>query len=211
MIFDVELARFLSVDMCIDVNALEVALSEQKIKKHSQALFKAVGDFRKALGEEDAESEILKIYQDCKIPLKLGEARIILDSLRHAFTVFACGGLLDLYKLQENQEWYPKIVICREILPNDKDTLDAMVTIYRGCSTLEFLNGHYGQAWTTSLEVANLFAYSHYSQESSFNAKDRLVMKAVIPKHAIYYSLQHVEHEVVVNVSELLSIELYAP
>lgn len=211
MIFEAELSRFLNIDMCIDVNALEAALSTHETEEHSRALFKVVGEFRKALNEKDARLEILKIYQEFQILLEFGESRIALDSLHHAFTVFACGGLLDLYKFQDNQAWYPKIVIGREILPNDIETLDTVVTIYRGCSALEFFNRNYGQAWTTSLEIANLFAYSHYSQEPSFDAKDRVVLKAAIPRSAIYYSDQRIEHEVVVDVSELLSIERYSP
>lgn len=92
--------------------------------------------------------------------------------------------------------------------PNDIEDLEDEVVIYRGCSVSEHESGEYGQAWSTSEEVANSFAFKNYQNAPWFDARDRVVIKAVIPKFAVLYSHQIKEYEVVVKTCFLVSPRL---
>lgn len=205
---DKQLIGFLANEMCIDVRELIDKICQPNLSNHATDLFRVIGEFRGALDAKNAECRIQKIFTKYEAFFESEEAYGVLDSLRHAFDGFAFGGLHQLFTRQENEVWYPKIILVDELLPNDISSLGQEVVIFRGCSVSEYASGVYGQSWTTSQEVANQFAYVHYRLQSWFVENDRVVVKSSIPKSAIFYSDQKVEFEVVVELCHLGRTEL---
>jgi hypothetical protein len=130
-----------------------------------------------------------------------------IDSLRHAFSSFAFNGLHQLYTRQENEAWYPKVVLNEILFPNDIDTLDDPVTLYRGCSISEYERGEFGQAWSTSKDRANDFAFQHYASQPWFDQTKRVVVKIKYPKDKVLFSEQSIEYEVVIQPEYLANVE----
>lgn len=201
-----EVSEFLRIQMCIDVEELVKKFNDPAISSHSNVLYETVEYLRLSLTKTDPESEIERVLPaDGLLP---DDVVYIIDTLRLAFCAFFRGGLLELYTYQENEYWFPKITLTEILTPNDIGDLEDEVVIYRGCNVSEHESGKYGQAWSTSEEVANSFAFKLYQNAPWFNAQDRVVIKAVIPKVAILYSLQIKEYEVVVKTCCLISPRL---
>jgi len=133
----------------------------------------------------------------------------VLDTLRHAFAAFAFNGLHQLYTRQENECWYPKIILDEVLTPNDIDSLPEVVRLYRGCGVNEYETGEYGQAWTTSIDRAKDFAYNHYQGQGWFNIDDRVVLETMYSRNNVLFSDQSVEFEVVVDASKLGKVNKY--
>ena len=133
----------------------------------------------------------------------------VLDALRHAFVSYAYNGLHQLYTRQENEGWYPKIILTEILKPNDIGSLDEVIKIYRGCGKSEFINKKFGQAWTTSLKVAKDFAYVHYEGQDWFNKDTRNVLVTKYSRDDVLFSNQSVEFEVVVNVNKLDNVQIH--
>ena len=130
-----------------------------------------------------------------------------INSLNHAFCSFALNGLHQLYIRQEKEVWYPKVVLNEILEPNDIETLDDPIILYRGCDVSEHENADYGQAWSTSKEKANYFAFEHYASQPWFDKNKRVVLKAKHPKDKALYSDQSFEYEVVIQPEYLAEIE----
>lgn len=208
--FTKKLHEFLANEMCIDVHDLIEKINEPKCNAHLNDLYKIIGEFSAALHGEKAEKEIQRIFLNYEHLFDHEAAYAIIDPLRHAFDGFAYGGLHQLYTRQENETWYPKIILTRELKPNDIASLNEFVTIYRGCSANEHASKTYGQSWSTSKYIAELFAHVHYQNYPWFNSKIRVVLQSTIPKSAIFYSKQYGEFEVAVDVRCLHEIEVCA-
>lgn len=88
---------------------------------------------------------------------KNDEVMQVFDSLRYTFSCYAYNGLHQLYTRQENECWHPEIRITEVLTPNDINSLNQILTIYRGCDICEIEDRTFGQAWTTSLDVAKKF------------------------------------------------------
>lgn len=189
--------------MSIDIVDLKNKFREDAVRQYSDDFLEIVAKFREALKRSDPEDEIQKVFNSYEFLYEIPEVYGVIDSLRHAFDGFAFGGLLHLYKRQEREVWYPKVVLTSELIPNDIDNLKDPIEIFRGCDKEELYSGTFGQSWTTSKEVAGLFAFKHYSAQPWFNSEKRTVLKAVISKHHIFYSDQCCEFEVVVNTTGL--------
>lgn len=130
-----------------------------------------------------------------------------LESIWHAFHVFRKGGLYDLYRFQQNEGWYPKIALTKELQPNDISTLDNKITIFRGCDISEFEKSQYGQSWSTDVNVAKEFAFKHYASQGWFNHSNRVVLQASIKKENIYYSNQSMaEKEIAIDTTKLSNV-----
>jgi DNA-binding XRE family transcriptional regulator len=203
-----EILDFMAGDMCIDVDNLVEKIQEIRCALHQEEIYKIISGFHLALSEEDAEHKIQKTFLEYEHLFQISDVYAVIDPLRHAFHGFAYNGLHQLYTRQENEAWYPKIVLNRQIEPNDIESLRNPVAIYRGCDFGEQQTKKYGQSWTTSIHIAQLFAYKHYEHEAWFESRNRLVLKAVIPISAIYYSNQEGEFEVVVNIQHLTHIDV---
>jgi len=82
------------------------------------------------------------------------------------------------------------------------------MTLYRGCDIVEFEEKAFGQAWTTSLEIARKFAYSHYSNQEWFHKKNRVVLGTKFSKKNVLFSDQSREYEVVIDVAKLMDVRV---
>ncbi len=111
-----------------------------------------------------------------------------IDSIRHSFFSYCVGGIHDLYCNQENEDWYPPVELTECLYPNDNDKLPEIITIYRGCCVDEYDNQSFGQAWTTDIEIAKTFAYIHYSNQSWFDKRNRIVCQANIANKDVLFS-----------------------
>ncbi|RVU40094.1 hypothetical protein EOE67_07525 [Rheinheimera riviphila] len=203
-----DVVEFLKYQMCVDTEDLCLAITSPSVKTHTGEICLYIAALFDALSCEHAEKEIENIFRNYKHLHTNKAVYCMLDTLRYAFDGIAYGGLHQLFTRQENQAWYPKITLVRELEPNDIHTLDEIVTIYRGCSTKEHELKSYGQSWSTSKSVAHDFAFTFYQGQPWFDASNRVVLKAQIPKNSIFYSKQSVEYEVAVNISDLISIEV---
>lgn len=155
-----------------------------------------------------SEEKILEYFDAVISSNEETEIYEILDSLRHAFTLFLSGGLYDLYVYKSNESWYPKIVLKSELKLNDISGLSSSIIIYRGCNVSEFNIKKYGQSWSTSIEVAREFAYQHYASEAWYEKEKRCVLKAVVKKEAVFFSNQsNYEKEIAVDISKLTSVQ----
>jgi hypothetical protein len=195
-------------DMGIDVDNLVEKIGEIESTRHKAEMCEMISGFHLALSSENAENEIQRLFLVYEHLFEISDVYAVIDTLRHAFDGFAYGGLHQLYTRQENEAWYPKIVLNRKIEPNDIDSLSNPVAIYRGCNYGEYETKKYGQSWTTSIPIAQLFAYTHYEHQPWFDSRNRVVLKAEIPRSAIYYSNQEGEFEVVVDIKHLAQIEI---
>jgi len=207
--------------MKIDLKSIVDKFNEKEILGHRIELENAIEMFVQAmlvqiesgivynmlLGEDSpAEVAINQYSYDLSDKLSNEEARIVLDSLRHAFCSFAFGGLHQLFTRQENETWYPKIVLDEELKPNDIDTLPDNFTLYRGSDLAEFNSKIYGQSWTTNKDVAYDFAYKHYADQHWFEESQRTIFSAQFQKLHVYFSDQSCEFEVVVDTSKLVDV-----
>ena len=124
----------------------------------------------------------------------------VLDSIRHALNSFVSGGVTELYFYQENEAWYPKVVITSTIDVSEIVDYPEFITVYRGCSKREFESGNFKQSWSTSKDVANEFAFDHYAHQPWFLVNDRVLVKAVIPKYGVLLTrIAHHEREIILN------------
>ncbi|MGK3127977.1 hypothetical protein ACCW76_02135 [Pantoea sp. C8B4] len=150
-----------------------------------------------------AERDILSYHNMLLLPPNQEPVIQVFDSLRHAFSNYAAGGMHQLYTCQEKEEWYPEILLDEILRPNDIDELNEKITLYRGCDESELNNRHFGQSWTTSLGVAKAFAYIHYAQQTWFDKSKRVVIQTIIDKENVFFSRQTGEYEVAVNTNML--------
>jgi hypothetical protein len=203
MPFSKELHQFLTKEMCINTLDLVEKIRTLENPTHINDVCRLLEELFIATQEKEAEAKIQKIFLSYEHLFENEPAYAIIDPMRHAFDGFAYGGLHQLFTRQENEAWYPKICLTRELKPNDIATLGETVKIYRGCSASEHSSKIYGQSWSTSKKVAEEFAYVHYQNQPWFNTEDRVVLQSTIPRSAIFYSKQHCEFEVVVNTNYL--------
>ncbi len=195
--------QFLTDEMCIDTQDLIEKINSLGCGSHVGDICGMIEDFIISLNKEDAEEEIQKIFLKYEHLFDNEHTYAIIDPIRHAFAGFAYGGLHQLVTRQENEAWYPKVLLIKELKPNDIENLGENVEIYRGCSINEHMTQKYGQSWSTSKNVAEQFAYVHYQNQPWFNLQERAVLQSTISKTAIFYSKQECEFEIVVNVNLL--------
>ncbi|MGS8101270.1 hypothetical protein [Providencia sp. PROV_01] len=135
----------------------------------------------------------------------------ILDSFRHAFLSYVNGGLINLYIRQENEGWYPKILLADILEPNQINTLSNNFCVYRGCDISELVSRDYGQSWTLSEQVASNFAFDLYKDNDWFDLNNRVVLTTKLSKKDIfYYSEDYGEAEVIVDTKKLRNVSLHS-
>ncbi len=217
---------FIAKNMMIDLSSIEEKLNEPNIIEHKTDIEIAVSKFLSAIiaqkesgvprdqfSFEDSEAEIF--INDCANELSEkinnNEARWTLDSLRHAFASFASNGLHQLYTRQENESWYPKIVLTDILEPNDIDTLNEKFIIFRGCDRAELKSGKFGQSWSTNEQVARRFAFEHYESQDWYNQDNRVVLRATYCKRDVLFSNQtdYGEYEIAIKTACLKNVTQY--
>ena len=169
--------KFISENMNIKYSSIEEKLKEPEFNDYKQMIEESISKFIFAINKYEKSGDKHDIYSLTqnraekyindyaeKISLEVRSEYVcqIIDTLRHAFSSYAYDGLHQLYTRQENEDWYPKIILKGILKPNDIHTLDDEIELYRGCDIDEYNNQSYGQAWTTSLEIAKMFAFKHY-------------------------------------------------
>lgn len=214
--------KFVSEDMSIEVFDLYKTLNQAELNSYQSLIIRAIRFFIQQAREQQATNWKPDILSCNDSPAEIAINQYyaehfdgidnplvveVSDSLRHAFCSYAYGGLHQLFTRQENEVWYPKVILNRELKPNDISCLPDFVTIYRGTDQTEFDTKSYGQSWTTELQVAEAFAFQHYVSQPWFKACDRIVLKTTYPKSELYFSHQTCEYEVVVNPRKLQMVE----
>lgn len=209
---------FMAKNMKIVVESIESKLNEPYFAEFKEIAIDAISQYIGAIKEFEASGVCrdLTCGQDnkaeesirahfCEITdgIDNSDAIQVLDALRHSFSCYAYNGLHQLYTRQENECWHPKIKLTEILEPNDIDSLPQTLTLYRGCDISELENKSFGQAWTTSLEAAREFAYTHYSSQDWFAGSNRVVLEARCSKDHVLFSDQSIEYEVVVDVEKL--------
>jgi len=215
-VFKISDKYFMETNMKIDITSIENKLNDSSISEFSQIIINAVESFIGTIQSFEALKEDTFTFEDnvaekfinshssmLSEKIQNDEALQVLDALRYAFVGYAFNGLHQLYTRQENQCWGPKIILTEVLTPNDISSLDQDVKLYRGCDIVEHKRGRYGQAWTTSLQVAKDFAYTHYQGQEWFDTESRVVLETIYSRDNILFSDQSVEFEVVVDVSKL--------
>lgn len=213
--------NFMANNMKIVVESIERKLNESffaefkeiainAISKYIEAIknFEASGVKRDLDSGQDNEAEecIRSHYCDLVDEIDNDDVIQVLDTLRHSFSCYAYNGLHQLYTRQENECWHPKIKLTEVLTPNDIESLDQVLTLYRGCDISELENNSFGQAWSTSLEAAKEFAYIHYRNQAWFNENNRVVLETTYSKDHVLFSDQSIEYEVVVDVEKLVDV-----
>jgi hypothetical protein len=203
-----EAHQFMINEMCIDTPDLTEKINSLGCDSHSGDIYRMIESFFTSLNKENAEEEIQRIFLNYEHLFEDEHAYAIIDPIRHAFAGFAYGGLHQLFTRQENEAWYPRVLLTKELKPNDIANLAETVEIYRGCGMNEHIIQKYGQSWSTSKNVAEQFAYVHYQNQPWFNIQNRAVLQSTISKSAIFYSKQECEFEVVINVNLLGKVQV---
>lgn len=203
--------KFMTNYMKIDVTSIESKLKKSSSIKFQEDIKGAIEKFIKEIQTTESSGEECKKFinsyaQTLSKKIMNNNDLNVLDVIRHTFVSFSSNGLHQLYTCQENEDWYPKIVLTKVLSPNDIYLLDQNVKLYRGCDISEYNNGLYGQAWTTSLQIADIFAYTHYQGQEWFNVEQRVVLETIYSKDNVLFSDQSGEFEVVVNVNKLGSV-----
>ncbi|EPT9140340.1 hypothetical protein ACVTKY_004393 [Klebsiella michiganensis] len=206
--------EFMAKNMKITVSSIESKLNEDLFASFRSKIVDAIeyyivtihkfelsGGVRNQTGFEKnaAEKDIFSYHESLSKSLKDEVVKSICDSLRHAFCSYASGGIHQLYSNQENGNWYPEIILTEILTPNDIDSLNETLTLYRGCDIGELESKEFRQAWTTSLNVAEHFAYTNYLGYDGFDINKRVVLETTYPKEHVLFSKQSVEYEVVIN------------
>ncbi|MGO2497320.1 MAG: hypothetical protein ACTH6I_04810 [Vibrio litoralis] len=221
--FTNEVAKFITNSMKIELNSIVDKLNEVELKEFKADLIELVEycvgelisyepnrvDPVMCLSNQNSTEDAINKYA-LELAERIGDhekVNEVIDTLRHSFSCFAYNGLHQLYTRQENERWHPSVVLTEVLEPNDIETLDEAVILYRGCDLVEYESKNFGQAWSTSKDRATDFAYRHYASQPWFERKKRIVLKAVYPKDKVLFSDQSIEFEVVVDPDHLAKVE----
>lgn len=215
--------EFMSNHMKINVDSINKKLNEPFFKAYSGIASNAIDKYieeikkleasgvkRDSFHKNKAEEFICSHFCDLVESINNIKVRQVFDAIRIAFTHYSCGGLHQLYTQQENGEWHPEIILTEVLTPNDIDSLDEILTLYRGCDISEYENQRFRQSWTTSLDIAKSFAYEIYSGYDGFDLNKRVVLETTYSRKYVLFSKQSVEYEVVINTSMLGCIRKYS-
>lgn len=222
--FNNSVADFMANSMNIELDSIEKKLNEPEIQPFKMQIIEAIEYFVKVnkefephrkevvlpLGVSNRAEDAINQYaiNQMKDFDEEGAVYQVIDSIRHAFSSFAFNGLHQLYTRQENEVWYPKVVLTEILEPNDISSLAPEITIYRGCDVGEHSSGLYGQSWTTSLDIAREFAFGHYANQSWYDQSKRVVLKCNYSRSDILFSDQSVEFEVAVKPEKLTNVQI---
>lgn len=152
-------------------------------------------------------NEILEKYEDGPYRAKLVEIWAVFRHFSGLTNPQHKHSVLQLFKVQQAEEWRPKMSIRRILTPNDINLLADDVQVFRGSDLSEYNSGQYGQSWTLSKKIADRFAYEHYQSYDWFDREQRIVMSASIPKSAIfYYETSDSEDELIIDTKYLTNV-----
>ena len=152
------------------------------------------------------DDEINQVFQDINKEYRIKESSdiyIIADIIIHAFSSYKKNGLLGLYKNRETEDWYPRVKISQIILPNNIDSLEENIVIYRGTRETEYNSGRFSQSWTLNKDIASRFPISNTGGKKYLDKK--IILKTIINKNDILYfdSADLTEQEVIVDTDKI--------
>ncbi len=196
--------------MCIDINHLQEKIESPEIVQYSSLVCEAIDSLCEFVITEEDPCRIRWFYTELINAEEDEDLYGVLDNLCMAFFRYAKGGLNALYVNQENEAWFPKIILTQVLYPNDIGSLQDNFLIYRGCNISEFNSRCYGQSWTTKIDIARSFAYNHYSSQDWFSENDRIILVANYARKNVLYSDQtdYGEFEIVVHSGKLENVGL---
>ena len=217
--------EFMEKNMNMVVKSIESKLNESFFTDFKEAAISAISKYIEAINmfeasgmcrdftlgkNSQAEDYISAYFYETFGEVDNSDAYQVLDALRHSFSCYAYNGLHQLYTCQENESWHPKIVLAEALTPNDIYSLPQVFPIYRGCEISELKRNSFGQAWTTSPDIAKAFAYTHYQGQNWFDENKRTVLAATYSREHVLFSKQSGEYEVVVDIEKLRNIREHA-
>lgn len=195
--------------MCISMQHLNEKVSASPLKQHTDLIDRYISQLVDASIEKQGHEKIKDIYVEYSQIATCPHLCEFFETIWHVFSVFSKGGLHDLFIYQQNEDWYPRILLKRELKPNDISSLGDTITVYRGCNFNEFNQKRFGQSWTTDKKIARQFAFHHYANQAWFKTEDRIILQATINKKDIYYSDQvSSEKEISVNPEKLNNVAI---
>jgi len=149
--------------------------------------------------------KLCTLYDNYKVTDDLKEYQIF-DAIRHLFLHYCNGGVYESFKYRETEEWYPKIIIRKNIGKRDDiDALDDEITIYRGTSCDEFESGKFSQSWTLDKDIAYDFAFIKYANRPKYTNTSRALVEVKINKEHIYHYIKSDrEQEVIIDEREII-------
>jgi len=199
--------KLLANEMFIDLAHLKVKIESPEISSHASLICEIIETLCSYVGNKSAD-EVNK-YCLSVMGKNKSEPYFTIDSIRMAFFRFISGGLKDLFIYQENEAWYPKIILKKILEPNDINVLGEEFIIFRGCDVSELSSNNFGQSWTTSEIIARDFAHTHYRHQDWYESDKRVIVRAKYNRKDVLYSDQteYGEYEVVVNTEKLANIE----
>ncbi len=216
---------FMANSMKIDVESIESKLKEPFFSEYKELAVSSIAHYIEAIldlenseanrdltsGQDNqAEESIRRHFLEVTDGLDDSDPVYhVFDALRHSFSCYAYNGLHQLYTRQENESWHPKIILTEVLEPNDIYSLDQELTIYRGCDIGELEHGSFGQAWSTSSNVAREFAFKHYQAQGWFDQTRRVVLEAKYSRDDLLFSDQSIEFEVAVHPSRLRQVKIF--
>jgi len=151
-------------------------------------------------------NEINQVCQDINEKHRIKESSdiyFIADTIRHVFSSYKKNGLLGLYKNRETEDWYPRVKISQIILPNNIDSLEENIVIYRGTRETEYNSGRFSQSWTLDKDIASRFPISNTGGKKYLDKK--IILKTIISKKDIFYfdSADIAEQEVIIDTDKI--------
>lgn len=199
---------FMKIQMCIDLDDLENRITHDLSAEQVSDVCILIEKFYSHLDAGGSHSDICAEFMEFSESSDIKSSWYgVADPLRHAFELFASGGLHQLFTYQENDDWYPKVVLVGVLHPNDINSLPAVVKIYRGCDIDELSSSRFGQSWTTSRKIAEEFAFEKYMDRPWFQRGSRAVLSAKIAKPYILFSQQYREFEIALDPRHLTEVE----
>ena len=136
------------------------------------------------------------------------KVRSIYEAFYFSLRNYLNEGLSGVWYHQDCLSWYPKVIITKNFGSRDVlDSLNDIITIYRGTTEDEFNSNNFGQAWSLKKSIADEFAFEFYQNSDNYKDVVRVVIQAQINKNDIYnYRNNHREAEVIINPTKLIDV-----
>lgn len=157
--------------------------------------------------DNTCEDKITKVWHNINEKYKIEEGSdiyVISDTVRHMFSSYKKFGIIGLYKYRETEDWYPRVKINKIIEPNDIDSLENSITVYRGTRQNEYDSGQFSQSWTLDKNIAQRFPIKNTAGKTY--SDNNIILETIINKEDIFYydSGEGIEKEVIVNTDKII-------
>jgi hypothetical protein len=161
---------------------------EDSFKSTVNSLLSSMHSDSKKLGELDGK---VHYYEDGN-----DEQNDFMQVMFDCFREFNTKKGLELHKAiyehtnRGGDNWFPIVEIASPV--EDYSDQPQTITVFRGCSLKEFESKNYRQSWSSELDVAKTFAFTHFNSDEN----KRVVIKATVSNTDIVW-MRNGESEVV--------------